>query len=628
MPATTPLRTLVGPHPSENLSPDRGADERSQHLLEVLSQARDRSSWSDELSTHVDHWEDRFHLSNQRANVVRGLALDDPDAVLEIGAAAGALTRYLGENASVVDALETDRALAAAARLRCADLPHVVVHELDLDDVPAEPAYDLIVAADVPASSGTAGDDLARLLQTCRRLLRPGGHVVVAVDNTDGVRRRAGGRPPARGDGGAPLLASRDELERAASTAGLGAQVLGAFPDHRHTVTLIDHAALREIDVALLERIVHLPSPPSGDGDDVVDGAQEIRSWTEAVAAGTDDTRANSLVLVAGEHPVALDPLTYWSSGRRADLSACNRVRRTSDGPVVVRAHAHPSAPRGEGPLSLRPHTEPYVVGTLLVDVLAATEDADEAVPLVRTWVELLDRSDDGGPVPWDLIPRNVQVDGAGSAHAIDQEWAHATADRRYVLMRGAFWLGYDLLHATPPPAWLAGHTVASAADVLLALGGEDVPVDWRDFLDAEAVSMASVAPRSAREPLEAKIRKERRNLSYLSHRSVSSDDRPATDTVIEGLSAANRELRARVEQLELARRHDEIVARDHAIGLRAKLETALREVGRTRKQLARQRSRSKQLEAEIGALRGSTSFRLGRRIVAPVARLTRRDGA
>ena len=246
---------------------------------------------------------------------------------------------------------------------------------------------------------------------------------------------------------------------------------------------------------------------------------------------------------------------------------------------------------------------------------------------MLRTWVELLDRSDVDGPVPWDLIPRNVQIDRSGAAHAIDQEWTHEAADRRYILLRGAFWLAYDLLLAATPPAWLRGHTISSAADVLLSLSGEDVPTDWRDFLDAEAASMASLAARTPRESLESKTRKERRNLSYLSQQSPATDDTQATHSVITGLSAANHRLRAQVEQLELARRHDEIVARDHAIGLRAKLETALVELARSQELAARQRRKARRLENEIRAIRSSTTFRVGSTIVRPVARLTKRRG-
>lgn len=626
MAAVTPVRMLEAPSPADS-DTSHGAPADSR-ILEILASSDDLSSWSDELSARIDDWPSRFHLSPQRANFLRGLPLGEPTAVLEIGAGAGALTRYLGEIASVVDALELDPVLAAAARRRCADLPRVVVHSRGLHDVPLEPTYDLIVAAGVPASSD-ATDALAVLLTTCRALLRPGGHIVVAVDNSRGVRHLAGGTVPSLPSGLPPLLAARSDLEGAATAAGVDVQILGAFPDHRHTTRLIDHAALRAIDESLLERIVKLPSP-AYDDDEEFDGALELESWTAAVSAGDDADHPNSFVLIAGESPLPVDPVTYWSSGRRAELSACNRVRATPEGPVVVREHAYPLAPSLGGCLTLRPHTEPYVPGTPLIDLLAATTTPDEAVPLLAMWLDLLDDAADAADdqrVPWDLIPRNVQVDSSGTAHAIDQEWEHESSDRTSTLRRGMFWLAYDLLFVTPTPAWLDGHTVASAADVLTALSGHEVPADWRSFLEAEAVSMASIAPRSAQDSTAAKTRKERRNLSYLSEQPPRSDDSDATRTVVEALSDTNQKLRARIEQLEIERKHDKIVERDHAIGLRAKLETALTELTRARSQLTKQRRRAKELEAELESIHSSTSWRLGASIVRPVARLTTRRG-
>lgn len=623
MVVTTPLRTpkASGDTPTD---PPSARDPISSRLLDILASTRDLSSWSDELSTQVESWSDRYHLSPQRSNILRGLPLGAPAAVLEIGAAAGAVTRYLGEISPLVDALEPDPALAAVARARCADLPHVMVHTLTLDAVPVEPAYDLIVATEILASTGSASQSLTDLLSTCRALLRPGGHIVVAVDNAEGARRLAGGGLPRPRPGGhAPILSSRAALAGAAVESGLGAQVLGAFPDHRHATRLIDHAALRAIDVSLLDRLVSLPSPPYED--DEIPADLEQQAWSAAVSAGVDADRPNSFVLVAGDIPVNVDPVTYWSSGRRADLSACNRMRDTTEGPVVVRALAYPEAPPLGGPLSLRAHTEPYIPGTSLVELVSAATTPDEAVPFLQMWLDLVAAHTDSDRVPWDLIPRNVQVDSDGTAHAIDQEWEHEGADQISTLRRGSFWLAYDLLFTAPTPVWLGGQTVVSAADVLTALMGQPVATDWREILDAEAISMASLAPRSARDSLAAKIRKERRNVSYLSEQPPQPEETPVTRTAIEGLSAANRDLRARVEKLELDRRHDEIVARDHAIGLRAKLETALAELAQAQEQTERQGRRVRKLQAEIESIRASTSWRLGRTITRPAARLTKR---
>lgn len=615
----TPLRSLHASAP--DASPDVLGASPMARIGEMLAATDDLSSWSDDLAVHVDDWFVRFHLSPMRANVLRGLDLGRPGTVLEVGAAGGALTRYLGEIATTVDALETDPARAAVARRRCSDLPGVVVHEVDLADVPAEPAYDVVVLADVPADdTGVPPHErLRHLLETTRALLRPGGTVILAVDNSDGVRRLAGGGLPApRPDGPLPLAVNRADLEQAAEAAGLPHRVLGAFPDHRHTAALLDHAALRAVDSRMLTRIVRMPSPPYDD--EHLDGDQERHAWSDAVADGSDARRANSLLLVAGESLPDVAPATYWSIGRRAALTACNRVLSTDDGPAVVREHAHPVTVPDDGPLTLRPHVDPFVDGEELPSLIAATDGPDEAAPLLRLWLWLVDQP---GHVPWDLIPRNVLVDADGQPHAIDQEWEHASSDRRSTLRRGAIWLAYDLMFAEQPPAWLGGLTVLSAADLLLATVGEVVPPDWRDDLDAEALSMASVAPRSRHTPLSTQTRKERRNMAYLGDKTPLTD--ATADPVVAGISAANHALRAQVEQLELARRHDEVVHRDHAIGLRAKLEQARGDAARADDEAAAARASVERLESELAAVTSSTTWRVGRRVVEPVAKVTKR---
>jgi SAM-dependent methyltransferase len=620
---TTPLRAL---HPLDtDLAEELSKGSVAAHLADVLASVDDVTSWSDELVVSAHSWAEQYHLSPQRANLLRGLPLGSIDTVLEVGAGGGALTRYLGEVAGTVDALETDPDLASVARRRCADLPAVVVHELELADVPVEGVYDLVVLVEVPATDESPGDRLAHLVATARTLLRPGGRVVVAVDNADGVRRLVGGGLPDPHAGRqVPLTATRAELEHAATIAGLSPQLLGAFPDHRHTLSLIDHDGLRAIDPSLAERVVRMPSP-TYEGEPL-DGDLERRAWSEAVRTGQDGDQANSLVLVAGETPLEIDPATYWSTGRRADLSAVNHVRQTEVGRVVVREHAYPAAPAQGGPLTLRPQVEPYVVGESLVDLLSAAATPADASSLLGLWTALIDEhaASDGG-VPWDLIARNVLVDADGAPHAIDQEWQHASSDRRTTIRRGAFWLAYDLLFTAPTPPWLDGHTVLSSADVLLALAGEDVPADWRVDLDAEALAMASLAPRARCASLATQTRKERRNVTYLSEQSTSSDD--PHDPVVAGLSTANRELRKRLEELEQARQHDEIVQRDHAIGLRAKLETTRRQLERASEATADTQRRVTELEQEISAIRSSTTWRLGSRLVQPAAKVARRKG-
>jgi len=82
------------------------ADGAEDRLLEILGQADDLSSLSDELAAQINDWPTRYHLARERSNLLRPLQIAAGLRVLEIGAGTGAISRYLGETGASVVALE------------------------------------------------------------------------------------------------------------------------------------------------------------------------------------------------------------------------------------------------------------------------------------------------------------------------------------------------------------------------------------------------------------------------------------------------------------------------------------------------------------------------------------------
>jgi len=98
----------------------------SEIMLEnVLNNVTDLSSNSDELEEKIIDWPSEYHLSNKRANLLRGLNLGQEWNVLELGCGCGAITRYLGEQCKNVDAIEGSEKRAQLAVLRCQDLTNI-----------------------------------------------------------------------------------------------------------------------------------------------------------------------------------------------------------------------------------------------------------------------------------------------------------------------------------------------------------------------------------------------------------------------------------------------------------------------------------------------------------------------
>jgi len=635
---TTPLRSGTL-HSAAEIDAAMFPDEA--RLLDALSTATDLSSSSDEVEAACATWFDRHHLSSARANTLRAIDISARSTVLEIAPGGGAVTRYLGETCTTVDAVESDPRLATIAARRCDDLPSVQVHVGWIDDVPVEPVYDLVVALDVMGDLRHHDTALETFVQQCAALLAPGGLLVLGADNVDGVRFVAGDAPPLARHGQVerPAQWHRDDLEKAVRSAGLSPAVLSAFPDHRSARTVFDHDALAGLAPDLLTALPGFPSP-SYDGPRPA-GFSEASLWSQAVARGEGARSANSFVVIAAtEPPAPASAATYWSMGRRAAFSATNTViADAGTGPLIRREPTFPDAPRAEGPLHLRPHSEPLLDGTGLTGVLAAATDPVRVALLLREWSDLVDRSVvEGEPVCWDLIPRNVLIGEAhGGLEPFDQEWQ---LDARpggadLVRARGAFWLAYDLMVARCRPDWLRGRTVGEAADYILRLARPDTPFDWFDtFVDLESTLMSHIWPSSPRHSRQARARKEWNSVSSLSNTTppeqpgAGTHDDPGTSLrdVIDSLTAANADLRAEVQALRLEQRRTALVHRDHAVGLAAETEALREKLARVKRESRRHKDRALLLQEQVAAMKKSTTWRVGSRVVKPLASIGRKS--
>lgn len=610
------------------------SSELVEDLWSIIGTTDDLSSWSDELAAQSTGWPLSYFLSPARANVLRALPLPHEAVVLEIGSRAGALTRYLGETSALVDALEPDAAMARLTAARCAGLDAVAVHQTWLDDVPATPTYDVVVAVDVLGELAERQTSLQDFITQCWARMKPGALLVLSADNVDGVRHRSGGLPPERGVASSvrPPWLSISDLRDAVAGAGLHVSTRSAFPDHRQTKVLFDHGALAAVDPRLVEVLPSFPSPSYGTP--TVRPDLEGTLWSSLVAAGDADRSANSVVaLISDGRPPSLAPAIYWSLGRAAALSACNRIL-VEDGAVVVdRQHTYPEAPGPDGPLRFRPHVEPYARGRSLVAHLAGTADPAHAERLLRDWVSLVEDVAERGDVPWDLIPRNVVVDAAGTMRPIDQEWHLDGATADVVVHRGAFWLASDLLGSSPRPAWLCGRTLGQVADFLLRLAGQHVGPDWLDeFVRDEAAATSFVSPLN---PPQSRALVERQNGRILTAISRSTPGEPSDDgdrtpaadspslqAVVDSLLATNEQLRDQIEQLDRQRRHEALTQRDHAIGLTAELEVMRDRVGSTQAAQKLAMTKVRRLRKQVASMEASTTWRIGRLFVAPLARL------
>jgi SAM-dependent methyltransferase len=509
---STPLRRLVPARTPEgfhvlSLGTAAYRDGAEERVAEILAAAHDLGSLSDELALAARDWAQIYHLSSSRANVLRALRLPARAHVLEVGAGCGAITRYLGETCAAVDAVEPMEARARAACLRTRDLANVEVFVGTLDDLPNEAGYDLVVVIGVLEYAGAGAPDQAPYQRFVDRLaaqVRPGGTVVLAIENRIGVKYLAGapedhsGRPwdsvesypgpsPAR-------TFSRSELGAMLTTAGLSPQFLGAFPDYKITrCVFADELFARAPALAWL--IPRFPSP------DWVGrrarAASEADLWATLVSAGLGAHFVNSFVVVAAkDHPgLHLWPdrqlAVFYQPERRAPYATETRLIRRGPTLTFRRTKLASGPPRPPGSLEHVVSDSTFHAGGDLIELLARADDTTLA-RFLTSWVSLVEAQPAGSNI--DLVPHNLIVGSRGRLLPFDTEWADPTYTHRDVIARGVLETSRRLAERTPRGRWPC-ETVGDLARHLGALAGLDADGSWIDALvERESALQAEAA--------------------------------------------------------------------------------------------------------------------------------------
>ena len=437
-------------------------DSIEERVANIVSQARDLTVLSTELRQHCVDWASLYHLGSSRANILRPFQflLQGAD-VLEIGAGCGAITRYLGECGANVLALEGTLRRASITRSRTRDLPNVAVVADSFIDFDCSQRFDLISLIGVLEYTNmfVPGESPAELmLERVRGMLKPGGKLIVAIENQLGLKYFAGAAEDHLGQAmygiegryekDQPQTFGRKALAGMMQRSGMArVEFMVPFPDYKLPASIVTAAgfATEGFDASAFawQAVRRDPQLPG-----LMNFSMEL-AWPIIFDNEIALDLANSFLIVASPKDCGiLDPNTlafHYSTERIPVYCKETRFVKRSDNAIVVQCIllGGKVEPVNHPHVTFEPEEEAaYASGTPLswefIKIVSRDGWAvDDVTDFFRRYLAIIDDLSNGptrllGPddvdktLPgkfFDVIPQNIICLPNGSFQVIDTEW-------------------------------------------------------------------------------------------------------------------------------------------------------------------------------------------------------------
>ena len=247
-------------------------EQAENFLLESIQKSNDLSVGSEELQKYIHDWPSRYHLSSQRPDLLRPFANQLKNKkVLEIGAGAGAITRFLGELGCSVLALEGSLQRARITSERCRHLENVTVVNDNFENFSCNEKFDFVILIGVLEYANTfmthSDNGPFAMLTKAKEFLTDKGELVLAIENKIGLKYWAGAPEDHIGKeyyNIQNLYADNDaktfgyfELISLLEQAGFNiSEFMFPFPDYKFAEIIITEAGFRKREFNPLELLL------------------------------------------------------------------------------------------------------------------------------------------------------------------------------------------------------------------------------------------------------------------------------------------------------------------------------------------------------------------------------------
>lgn len=407
-------------------------------------------------------WPTLYHLSNVRENIVRWLPISKNDKVLEVGSGCGAITGAFTKLAGEVISCDLSKKRSLINANRHMDADNLTIHVGNFTDVEVGLPNDfdyicLIGVFEYGASyinTDTPYEDFLKLLM---KHLKPGGRIVIAIENRVGLKYFAGCKEDhvsnyfsgiegyINGEGVRTF--SKPGLMKIFKKLGLSEyRFYYPYPDYKLMHTLYSDERLPLVG--------ELSDNKRNFDQDRMELFSEKAAYDSFIEDGIFDQFSNSYLVVLG--PDVKVDYARFSNDRSREFAICTSIEYmpvgTNDVKVITKKALFPEGKQHilnleryyeglakryeESPLSvnrcelIEKDNEPiacfeYVNGTTLLELMdkALKSGSDEEFyKLFDKYVELIGHNEDASIADRDAVFSNILVD-QDKWTLIDYEW-------------------------------------------------------------------------------------------------------------------------------------------------------------------------------------------------------------